>query len=64
MISKRTHKNKCGKKIKYKTLDDAKRAAAIFAKKRHIVTILQAYGCHCGGFHFGRTRQIDWDRVK
>lgn len=64
MISKKASSRKCGRKIKYETLDDAKRAAAIFAKKKGVVTILQAYGCHCGKFHFGRTRQIDWDRVK
>lgn len=64
MISKKKNRNKCGSKIKYNSLEDAKKAAAIFAKKKGIITIMRAYGCHCGKFHIGRTKEIDWSKVK
>ena len=53
----------------YDTLAQAQAAAAHMAHRKDrqgntIVTFLRAYACHCGRFHFGRTRDIDWSRVK
>lgn len=62
-ISKRVDRKKCGNKRKYNTIEEAQKAAAIFAKKKKIITMMRAYGCHCGKFHFGKTKQIDWRRV-
>lgn len=52
----------------FDTIEQAKAAAAALArnmerKGQPIVTHLRAYGCACGKFHFGRTRDIDWQRV-
>lgn len=65
--NRRSHKHD-GKKT-YPTLEAAQQAAAIVAKKKDkqgnpIVTYLRAYGCHCGGFHFGKSKEIDWSKVK
>lgn len=62
-ISKRHNSKKCGSKVKYPTLEAAKVGAAIFGKKKKIITVLRAYGCHCGSFHFGRTKEIDWSKL-
>lgn len=56
-------------KQRYQTLKDAQAAAALMAARRAkqgspIVSFLRAYGCACGGFHFGKTRDIDWSKVK
>lgn len=53
----------------FPTLEAAQRAAAALAANRArkgqtIVSFLRAYGCHCGQFHFGRTKAIDWSRVR
>jgi hypothetical protein len=53
----------------FPTLDAARAAAADMARRKEkqgspIVTYLRAYGCACGQFHFGKTRDIDWSRVK
>lgn len=58
----------CNGKRRFDTIEQAKAAAAALAHDKSrkgdpIVTHLRAYGCACGGFHFGRTRSIDWDRV-
>lgn len=29
-----------------------------------IVSFMRAYGCACGKFHVGKTRDIDWSRIK
>lgn len=52
----------------YGTLDQARAAAARLANRRAkqgnpVVSFLRAYGCTCGRFHFGSTRQIDWSRL-
>lgn len=67
-MSKATGKCPTGKKP-YPTLQAAKRAAVQLADKRArqgnpVVSFLRAYGCSCGQFHFGSSRQIDWDRVR
>lgn len=59
---------RCGTKRGYTTLDQARAAAARLAAARArqgnpVVSFLQAYGCSCGKYHFGSTRQIDWGRV-
>lgn len=56
-------------KVAFPTLQAAQSAAAAMAARKDrqgnpIVTFLRAYGCACGAFHFGRTRNIDWSRVK
>lgn len=33
------------------------------AKGDAVVTFLRVYGCACGGFHFGRTKEINWAAV-
>ena len=52
----------------FPTLQAAQAAAAMLAKRKDrqgntIVTFLRAYQCHCGKYHFGRTRDIDWSKV-
>lgn len=63
-LTKRQKRKKCGRKICYNSLAEAKKAAAIFATKKKIVTFMQAYKCHCGSFHIGGTKKIDWSKVK
>lgn len=53
----------------FPTLEAAQAAAAALAHNKAkqsntIVTFLRAYGCACGKFHFGKTRNIDWSQVK
>ncbi len=55
-------------KQRYPSLKAAQAAAAAMARRKAkagnpIVTFLRAYGCTCGGFHFGNTRDIDWSLV-
>ena len=59
---------RCGNKRGYTTLDQARAAAARLAARRAsqgnpVVSFLRAYGCSCGKYHFGSSRQIDWDRL-
>lgn len=66
--SKRRMRSQHGKKISYPTLAAAQVAAAKMAKRKEqqgnpIVTFLRAYGCPCGKFHIGKTRDIDWSKV-
>lgn len=56
-------------KQSFGTLKEAQAAAAHLAYRRDkqgapIVTFLRAYGCECGKFHFGKTKDIDWSKVK
>jgi len=56
-------------KQRFATLEQAQAAAAALVRRRAeqgqpIVTWLRAYGCACGGFHFGRTHQINWDLIR
>lgn len=56
-------------KVGYDTLEQAQRAAWLLADRKArqgnpVVTFLRAYGCPCGKFHFGKTKQIDWSKVK
>lgn len=56
-------------KHSFPTLQAAQAAAAAMAQRKDrqgntIVTFLRAYGCPCGRFHFGKTRDIDWSKVK
>lgn len=67
--SKRRMRRCCRDKRAFDTLEEAKRAAAGMAYRKAkkgipIVTHLRAYGCPCGKFHYGKTKQIDWDRVR
>lgn len=60
---------KCGGKAGYPTLQAAQAAAAAMCRKKAkqgtpVVTFLRAYGCHCGRFHYGGTREIDWSKIK
>lgn len=60
---------KCDGKVAYPTLQAAQAAAAGMcrakAKRGNVVaTILRAYSCSCGKFHYGNTKQIDWSKVK
>lgn len=53
----------------FPTMQAAQAAAAALARRmeskgNRIVTFLRAYGCACGQFHFGKSRQIDWSKVK
>lgn len=55
-------------KQRFATLAEAQAAAASLVRRRAqqgqpIVTWMRAYGCACGGFHFGRTGRINWDAV-
>lgn len=56
-------------KNSFATLEQAQAAASDMARKKQrqgnpIVTYLRAYGCACGKFHFGRSKDIDWSKVK
>ena len=67
MNKKRMRRCHDGKRT-YPTLKDAQRAAAEMAKRKAkqgnpIVTFLRAYGCPCGKFHVGSSRDIDWALV-
>lgn len=58
----------CKGKVGYPTLQAAQAAAAAMAAKKAkkgatIVSFLRAYGCGCGKFHFGKTKQIDWSKI-
>jgi len=62
---KRCHEGK----QRFDTLKQAQAAASSMADRKakqgnQIVTWLRAYGCPCGGFHFGKTKDIDWSRVR
>lgn len=53
----------------FSTLQAAQAAAAAMARRKDkqgktIVTFLRAYGCPCGKYHFGKTGDIDWSKVK
>jgi hypothetical protein len=53
----------------YASLAEAKAAAWGMAERKlkkgePIVTYLRAYGCPCGRFHIGKTRDINWDLVR
>lgn len=66
--ARRMRKCHDGKKP-FPTLQAAQAAAAMLAKRKDrqgntIVTFLRAYGCPCGKYHFGKTRDIDWSKVK
>lgn len=67
---RRQRMRKCHEgKQAYPTLQAAQAAAAGMARRKDkqgntIVTFLRAYGCPCGKFHFGKTREIDWSQVK
>lgn len=66
--SRRMKKCHTGKRT-FPTLEAAKTAAAALAHRRReqgnvIAAFLRAYGCSCGGFHFGSTKDIDWSKVK
>ena len=66
--ARRMRKCHAGKQA-FPTLEAAKAAAAEMARRKDrqgstIVTFLRAYGCACGQFHFGKTRDIDWSKVK
>lgn len=56
-------------KRRFNTIEEAKSTvnSLIRHKKKQgndIVTFMRAYGCACGGFHFGKTRGINWDAIK
>ena len=57
-------KKRCARKMSYPTLQAAQAAAAGFARRASIVTFLRAYRCSCGQHHVGRTKTIDWSKVK
>ena len=55
------------KKRGFDSLELAQQAAHALvrakAKTDPIATFLRAYGCHCGKFHFGKTKDINWSVV-
>ncbi len=58
----------CARKQRFATLKEAQAAASNMARNKAakgnpVVSFLRAYGCECGGFHYGNTKQIDWDLV-
>ena len=63
-------RNRCHEgKQRFLTLEAAQAAAAGLARRKDkqgntIVTFLRAYACACGGFHLGKTREINWSLVK
>ena len=63
MLTKKQKRKRCGKKIGYNSLEDARKAAAIFTKKKKIITFMRAYPCNCGKFHIVSTKNIDWSKV-
>lgn len=66
----KTKTKRCGNKRSYDTLLKAQEAVVILLKARQkqgnaVAVFLRAYGCpHCGKFHYGRTRNINWDLLK
>lgn len=68
--SKKSRMRRChdGKK-RYETHAEATTArVGMINRKRTtgnaVATFLRVYGCACGGFHFGRTKEINWAAVK
>lgn len=66
---KKARIRKChdGKK-RFESLIEAKAAITQMCKRKMkqgnpIVSHMRAYGCACGGFHIGSTRDINWDLV-
>lgn len=70
MAPNKAHMRRCHEgKRRFSTLREAQAAAAGMAKRKDkqgntIVTFLRAYGCACGGYHFGKTKEINWALVK
>lgn len=65
---RRARERSCRGKRRFATMKEARAAAASLARRRAqqgntIVAYLRAYGCACGGFHFGSTRDLDWSLV-
>ena len=62
-----TKRSACSGKKRYNTLQEARVGAAKLAADRAaqgdpVLTYLRAYKCqHCGGYHFGSCRRIDWE---
>lgn len=59
----------CESKKRYETIEAAKTGIMQMVRKKAakgdpIVTYLRAYGCACGGFHVGKSRDINWDAFK
>lgn len=59
----------CGGKRRHGTMLHAQAALASLLRTRQkqgnpIVSVMRCYGCACGGFHVGSSKQIDWRRVK
>jgi hypothetical protein len=57
-------------KQQFATLKDAQAAANGMTRRKAaagagkaIVSWVRAYGCACGGFHIGKTREINWALV-
>lgn len=59
----------CEKKIKYKTLEEAKKQAWWTIERNRMkgdpqVTFVRAYGCSCGSYHVGRSKEINWEALE
>lgn len=60
---------KCPKrKRRFNTEEEARASMHALLRRREkegnpIVSVMQVYGCSCGGFHVGSSRAINWDRV-
>lgn len=56
-------------KVKHPTLQAAQETIRRMCERKAkqgnpVVSFMRAYGCACGSFHIGKTRDIDWSRVK
>ncbi len=68
-MAKTKKRNKaCDGKVRFNSLKEAQ--DSLYGMKRRkdkqgkqIVSVLRAYGCSCGGFHYGKTGKIDWSKV-
>ena len=52
------------RKVSHQTQQEAQAAAARMGEQLGIVTFLRAYRCRCGAWHVGKSRNIDWSKVK
>ena len=66
MGNKTKKRNKgCDGKIKYDSIDEARKAIIHMTKRKKrsgnkIVSYMNVYGCSCGKFHIGKTKEIRW----
>jgi hypothetical protein len=63
MTVKKYKRKQCGKKVGHKTMEGAFVQIKKMSKKNFTFHKLKPYKCkHCGLWHIGRTKQIDYNK--